>query len=61
MTSGADAATAGLMVVAAMVIGGSSGYGLGSLMGIAVPLGLVGMFAGIAAGLGLVYARFRDV
>jgi hypothetical protein len=61
MRSGADAASAGLMVVAAMLIGGLSGYGIGSLVGIEVPLGLVGLFAGIAAGLGLVYARFRDL
>ena len=61
MRSGADAATAGLTVVAAMLIGGSSGYGLGLLVGIEVPLGLVGLFAGIAAGLTLVYARYRDL
>lgn len=61
MKSGADAATAGLTVVAAMVIGACAGYGIGSLVELAVPLGLVGLFAGIAGGFALVYARFRDV
>jgi hypothetical protein len=61
MKSGADAATAGLTVVAVMVIGACAGYGIGSLVELAVPLGLVGLFAGIAGGFALVYARFRDV
>jgi hypothetical protein len=42
-----------------MVAGGAVGYGLGSLVGLAIPLGLVGFFGGLAAGLALVYARFR--
>jgi len=61
MNSGADAAAAGLTVVAAMVIGGLAGYGLGSLVGLAVAIGLLGLFAGIVGGFALVYARFRDV
>lgn len=36
-----------------------AGYGLGSLVDLAVPLGLIGLFAGLAGGLALVYARFR--
>ena len=61
MRSGADAAAAGLTVVATMVICGCGGYGLGLLVGLAVPLGLVGLFAGVVAGCALVYVRFRDV
>jgi hypothetical protein len=61
MRSGADAAAAGFIVVAAMVICGAGGYGLGALAGLGVPLGLIGLFAGIVGGLALVYARFRDV
>ena len=61
MRSGADAAAAGLMVVATMAIGALSGYGLGSLVDLAVPFGLAGLFAGIVGGFALVYARFRDV
>ncbi len=54
-----DAATAGLSLIAAMLGGSAVGYGLGSLVGLAVPLGLLGLFAGLVAGLALVYARFR--
>lgn len=54
-----DAATAGISLVGAMVAGALAGYGLGSLVGLAVPLGLVGLFAGLVAGFALVYARFR--
>jgi hypothetical protein len=61
MRSGADAAAAGLMVVAAMAIGGAVGYALGSTVGLGVPIGLAGLFAGIVGGLALVYARFRDL
>jgi hypothetical protein len=61
MRSGADAAAAGLMVVAAMAIGGAAGYALGSTVGLGVPIGLAGLFAGIVGGLALVYARFRDL
>ena len=55
----ADAATAGLSMVGAMIAGAVAGYGLGSLVGLAVPLGLIGLFAGLAGGFALVYARFR--
>ena len=55
----ADAATAGLSLIGAMVAGSAAGYGLGSLVGLAVPLGLLGLFAGLVAGPALVYARFR--
>ena len=55
----ADAATAGLSLIAVMLAGAGAGYGLGSLVGLAVPLGLIGLFAGLGAGLALVYVRFR--
>jgi hypothetical protein len=54
-----DAATAGLTIVGTMITLAAAGYGLGSLVGLAVPLCLVGLFAGLAAGLALVYARFK--
>ena len=44
-----DAATAGLSLVGAMIAGAAAGYGLGSLVGLAVPLGLIGLFAGLSA------------
>jgi hypothetical protein len=44
-----------------MVAFAAAGYGLGSLVGLAVPLGLLGLFAGVIAGLALVHARFRRI
>lgn len=55
----ADAATAGMHLVGGMVGCAALGYGLGSLVGLAVPLGLVGLFVGIVVGLVLVHARYR--
>ncbi len=57
----AEASTAGLQLIVAMLIGGALGWGVGALFDLAVPLGLAGLFAGLFAGLGLVYARFRRV
>ena len=56
-----DAATAGMSLVGAMVGCGAVGYGLGSLVGLAVPLGLAGLFVGIVGGMVLVHARFKRV
>jgi hypothetical protein len=55
----ADAAAAGALLVGAMLACGAAAYGLGSLVGLAVPLGLAGLFAGLVVGFALVYARFR--
>jgi len=55
----ADAAAAGALLIGAMVACAAAGYGLGSLVGLAVPLGLAGLFAGLVVGFALVYARFR--
>jgi hypothetical protein len=55
----ADAATAGITLAVVMAICAVAGYGLGSLVGLAVPLGLIGLFAGLVGGLAVVYARFR--
>ena len=54
-----DAATAGMSLVGAMVGCGAAGFGLGSLVGLAVPLGLAGLFCGIVGGMVLVHARFK--
>ena len=54
-----DAATAGVSLIGAMSAGAAAGYGLGSLLGLAIPLALIGFFAGLAAGFRLVYVRFR--
>jgi F0F1-type ATP synthase assembly protein I len=55
----ADALSAGSMLVGAMVVGAVIGYGAGSLLGLAVPFGLAGLFLGLIAGFAAVYARFR--
>ena len=39
----------------------AAGYGLGSLVDLAVPLGLLGLFAGVFVGLFVVHARFRRI
>ncbi len=57
----ADAATAGLTVVGSMLVGAAAGYGLGSLVGLAILLGLVGLFAGLVGGLLGVYARYKRI
>ncbi|MGH2982083.1 MAG: hypothetical protein ACRDKV_08590 [Solirubrobacterales bacterium] len=57
----ADAATAGFTLIGAMLACAAAGFGLGSLVGLAVPLGLVGLFAGLGVGLRLVYARYRRI
>jgi hypothetical protein len=59
--SGADTAAAGAMMLASLCVCAAAGYGLGSLIGLAVPLGLVGLFAGLGVGMALVYARFRRI
>jgi hypothetical protein len=48
-------------VIGSMVLCGAVGLGLGSLVGLSAPLGLVGLFAGLGVGLALVYARFRAI
>jgi hypothetical protein len=56
-----DAATAGMSLVGAMVGCGAVGYGIGSLFGAEVILGLAGLFVGIVGGMVLVHARFRRI
>lgn len=55
------AASAGSMLVAAIVLCAAIGYGLGALVGAAVPLLLLGLFVGPIVGVLLVRARFRDL
>jgi hypothetical protein len=59
--TGADAAMAGAVVIAWMLICAAAGFGLGSLFGLGVPLGLVGLFAGLVVGFLLVYSRYRRI
>lgn len=55
----ADAAAAGALLIGAMVFVAAAGFGLGELVGLAVPLGLAGLFAGVVVGVALVHARYR--
>jgi hypothetical protein len=54
-----DAAAAGAYLIASMLLCGGIGFGIGSLISLAAPLGIAGLFAGFAGGMALVYARFR--
>jgi hypothetical protein len=57
----ADAAAAGALMIGAIVGCAAAGFGIGSLVGIAIPLGLVGFFGGLVVGFLLVHARFRGI
>jgi hypothetical protein len=57
----ADAVTAGALLVGTMVACAGAGFALGSLVGLAVPAGLLGLFAGVVVGFSLVYARFKRI
>jgi Putative F0F1-ATPase subunit Ca2+/Mg2+ transporter len=56
-----DAATAGFTLIGSMLTCAAAGFGLGSLFGLAVPLGLAGLFAGLVVGFFLVYSRYRRI
>jgi hypothetical protein len=59
--AGAEAASAGWRLIGAMLGCAAIGFGLGSLVGLAVPLGLAGLFVGLVVGFFLVYARYRRI
>jgi hypothetical protein len=59
--SASSPAGAGLTLVATMLLCGGAGLGIGALVGLAVPLGITGLFVGLVAGFALVYTRFRDI
>jgi hypothetical protein len=49
------------MLIAAILICGGAAFGIGSLLGLGVPFGLVGLFAGLVVGFLLVHARYRRI
>jgi len=57
----ANPVVAGSLIVATIILCTGIGFGLGALVGVAVPLGIAGLFAGVVAGLALVITRFRDL
>jgi hypothetical protein len=50
-----------MLLIAAIVACALAGAGLGALVGLAVPLGLIGVFAGAVVGVALVHARCRRI
>ena len=54
-------AVAGSLLVATIVLCAAVGFGIGALVGAAVPLGLAGLMAGPVVGIALVRKRFRDL
>jgi len=52
---------AGSIIVGSMVLCAGVGFALGSLAGVAVLTGLVGLFVGLVLGFAVVYTRFRDL
>ena len=55
------AASAGALLLGAMIACAAVGFGLGALVGLAAPLGLAGLFAGFVVGIWLVHARFKRI
>lgn len=53
--------TAGMLILAAIVMGAGIGLGIGALVGAAVPLMLVGFTAGFFGGIWVVAKRFSDL
>ncbi|MSO42308.1 MAG: hypothetical protein EXQ70_10525 [Solirubrobacterales bacterium] len=60
-SGGPAAATAGMEMLGSIIACALAGYGLGWLLGLAVPLGLLGLFVGLVVGFILVHARFRRI
>lgn len=58
---GPDPRGAGVTLVAAVLLCGAVGLGIGALVGLPVPFALAGFFAGLAVGFALVYSRFKDI
>jgi hypothetical protein len=57
----ARGAAAGSLLVATIILCAAIGFGIGALIGAAVPLGLLGLIIGPVAGIALVRSRFRDL
>jgi hypothetical protein len=54
-------AIAGSLLLGTIVLCAVIGFGLGALVGMPVPLGMLGFFAGLVAGFVVVHSRFRDL
>ena len=60
-TGGRDPIIAGSLIIASIILCAAIGFGVGALVGLAAPLGIVGLFAGVVVGIALVITRFRDL
>ena len=58
--TGADAAAAGMLMLATNLVFAGIGAGIGALVGALLPLLLVGFFIGFGAGIAVVIRRFTD-
>ena len=58
---GASPAGAGALLIGAILSCAAVGLGIGLVIGVPVPLGLVGGFIGVGVGFWLVYDRFKDL
>ncbi|MDX6369197.1 MAG: hypothetical protein QOG93_699 [Gaiellaceae bacterium] len=56
-----DAAMAGMLLVATVLLCAVIGLGIGAAIGAALPLAIAGVFIGFGLGFRLVYARFKDI
>jgi hypothetical protein len=52
---------AGSLIIGSMVLCAAVGFGIGSLLGAGVLLGLGGLFVGLIVGFVLVHDRYRDL
>jgi H+/Cl- antiporter ClcA len=57
----ADTAAAGGLLLGTILLGVLVGLGVGALLGAAAPVAIIGGGVGLAAGLWLVYSRYRDI
>lgn len=56
----AAAAGAGALAVSVTLICAAAGYGLGSLVGLEILLGALGLLAGFILGIVVVYVRYKE-
>jgi hypothetical protein len=54
-------AVAGSLLLATIVLCAAVGFGVGAVVGLAVPLGIAGVFIGVIAGIAVVARRFSDI
>jgi hypothetical protein len=54
-------AGAGLLLLSAIILGTAIGFGIGSLIGAAAVLAVLGGLVGLIAGFALVYTSFKNI